>query len=223
MSCASTSLGSYWDRSKHPPPSNFYVRLAAFLQVLVLDEVVDGLIAEAERGAEAAGLAVGLLGGGVACYALLGWWTDLALPGEEGRRQWEGRGGEEAEGGEGVVDTRHQLKLSRWEGAEVEGWAQFGLSSMRRSRARRRRIRQQKKGNGTSVSCPTLRRRKCVPRSRCRPPTLPSLVFTRPLLTPPPCPTPCRPSGAGPVTCSAVAGAAGHYRAKLAAQRTRRR
>ncbi|PNW78302.1 hypothetical protein CHLRE_09g402800v5 [Chlamydomonas reinhardtii] len=65
-------------------PAVFYELLAKqplYEKVLVLDEVVDGLIAEAERGAEAAGLAVGLLGGGVACYALLGWWTDLALPG----------------------------------------------------------------------------------------------------------------------------------------------
>ncbi|KAG2428419.1 hypothetical protein HXX76_011539 [Chlamydomonas incerta] len=65
-------------------PAVFYALLAKqplHEKVLILDELVDSVLAEAEAAAEAAGLAVGLLGGGVACYALLGWWTDLALPG----------------------------------------------------------------------------------------------------------------------------------------------
>lgn len=50
-------------------------------KVAILDEAIDTVVREAERSAEVEGLTVGMLGGGVACYALAGWWADMALPG----------------------------------------------------------------------------------------------------------------------------------------------
>ncbi|GIL88596.1 hypothetical protein Vretimale_19138 [Volvox reticuliferus] len=65
-------------------PAAFYAQLEKqplSEKIMILDDIVDSVILEAQRSAEVSGLTVGMLGGGVACYALLGWWSDLALPG----------------------------------------------------------------------------------------------------------------------------------------------
>ncbi|KAG2492502.1 hypothetical protein HYH03_009167 [Edaphochlamys debaryana] len=65
-------------------PAAFYSLLARqplSEKLIILDDIVDSVIREAERSAEASALTVGMVGGGVACYALAGWWADLALPG----------------------------------------------------------------------------------------------------------------------------------------------
>ncbi|KXZ52972.1 hypothetical protein GPECTOR_8g344 [Gonium pectorale] len=50
-------------------------------QIIVLDDIVDSVIREAERSAEVSALTVGMVAGGAACYALLGVWGDMVLPG----------------------------------------------------------------------------------------------------------------------------------------------
>ena len=65
-------------RNLKPAP---HLWLMMRLQVAILDEAIDTVVREAERSAEVEGLTVGMLGGGVACYALAGWWADMALPG----------------------------------------------------------------------------------------------------------------------------------------------
>ncbi|GIL63170.1 hypothetical protein Vafri_17283 [Volvox africanus] len=65
-------------------PAAFYAQLEKqplSEKIMILDDIVDSVILEAQRSAEVSALTVGMLGGGVACYALLGWWSDLALPG----------------------------------------------------------------------------------------------------------------------------------------------
>ncbi|GLC45904.1 hypothetical protein PLESTM_001799800 [Pleodorina starrii] len=65
-------------------PTAFYAQLEKqplSEKIMVLDDIVDSVILEAQRSAEVSGLTVGMVGGGMACYALIGWWSDLALPG----------------------------------------------------------------------------------------------------------------------------------------------
>ncbi|EFJ51678.1 component of oligomeric golgi complex 2 [Volvox carteri f. nagariensis] len=65
-------------------PAAFYSQLEKqplSEKILILDDIIDSVIMEAQRSAEVSGLTVGMLGGGLACYALVGWWADLALPG----------------------------------------------------------------------------------------------------------------------------------------------